>query len=332
MRRVKGKIFTEMWIKKGAILIALLLFIAVGAALLAQGKVQKNRNNKFGGKKLALLSDASLPYFLFSTEDKDLTAFNLPSLEKSSSVESSSQSSSSKKNKTETSLETSSQKNKENKGKPIAQADTKAPKVTLTASPEEPDGENGWYTSSLFITLKTNEPATIFYSFDSGDVKSAQDEVELEFPQGVHTLTYYAIDEAGNKSEEEKATYKVDLLDPIAEIDFPIKDEVYSSSFYVIGTADDDNFTQYTLELGKDGNYEVLSKGNSPVVNDVLGFVEEEGRKGSFTLKLTVSDESGRTSEKVVSFVIDNGPPLAPEQLFSCSREPKKQNLSYSLK
>jgi hypothetical protein len=308
----KEKTFTRIWVGRRAVLVALLLFIVVGTTILAQGRAyRKNRN--FRKEKLALLSNSSFPYFSFSSEKESLNLLNPPFFKSSEEV--SFKKPKKEKEKTSSSKEDKEKEEKEEKEKPIAEIDKEAPEVILTANPESPDGEAGFYTSSLILTLKTNEPAEIYYQIDSDEVKKKENEVEITFPEGIHTLTYYAIDSAGNKSEPEKTTYKVDLTNPLAEITFPLENEVYATSFYVLGKATDDNFTKYTLELEKEGKSELIAEGTSPVIDSVLGFIEEEGRKGEYTLRLTVTDESGRKKEKAISFTIDNGPPSPPSSL-----------------
>ncbi len=92
--------------------------------------------------------------------------------------------------------------------------DITPPSISFGISPEQPDGNNTWYTSSpklrIFGSLLDN---SIFISFDGGDMESITENITL--PEGIHDIEVHAIDRSGIKGQVHSFSYKCDLTDPI---------------------------------------------------------------------------------------------------------------------
>ncbi|WP_192868201.1 S-layer homology domain-containing protein [Calderihabitans maritimus] len=93
--------------------------------------------------------------------------------------------------------------------------DTIAPKAYLTVKPPSPSGSGGYYNSgdgAPVVTIVTDTDATVYYTLDDGDRQLYIGPIEM--PQGEHTLTYWAVDGAGNESEPATLTARVDTVKP----------------------------------------------------------------------------------------------------------------------
>lgn len=92
----------------------------------------------------------------------------------------------------------------------IPQHDTTTP---ITTS----DVQSGQYQNLKFVTLTTNEPATIYYSFDSKDpdptnpnTKQDTSPVTIELQQGHTELRFFAVDSKGNRETVKTRTYVIE--------------------------------------------------------------------------------------------------------------------------
>jgi hypothetical protein len=98
----------------------------------------------------------------------------------------------------------------------IIKVDTIKPVTESILSPMQPDGENGYYVTDLEITLSSDEAGQIYYYWDSTHDQPYNKPVRgLE---GVHSLTYYTVDEAGNTGEETTIKLKIDTNEPITTL------------------------------------------------------------------------------------------------------------------
>ncbi|MEA3558482.1 MAG: C25 family cysteine peptidase [Candidatus Thermoplasmatota archaeon] len=94
--------------------------------------------------------------------------------------------------------------------------DPEAPVVDVTITPEEPDGESGWYVTAPTITLEMEEgngaPQEIEYWWGKGSREGSNGTIFP--PQGDSELHIQGIDEAGNKGEEFFFNLRVDSIGP----------------------------------------------------------------------------------------------------------------------
>ena len=95
-------------------------------------------------------------------------------------------------------------------------------------------GKQGWYRGSVTATLNASDAlsgvAEIQYTVDNGgDWETYEDGVTIS-GTGNHTLTYRAIDTAGNEEAPQNITVKIDSTDPSVTLDVP-----QSGSLYMFG-------------------------------------------------------------------------------------------------
>jgi|GEM_PF-3813394 len=91
--------------------------------------------------------------------------------------------------------------------------DRSTPVVYIQPSILEPDGNNGWYRSSVTIELSMNKLGLIYYRWNDSS-KFYVYNGSLSPPQGESTLYAYGIDLYGNRSTTKTLTIKVDIMPP----------------------------------------------------------------------------------------------------------------------
>ncbi|HET6546995.1 MAG TPA: ThuA domain-containing protein [Solirubrobacter sp.] len=100
-------------------------------------------------------------------------------------------------------------------------SDRVPPTTTATLSPDEPDGELGWYTSAPTVTLAADdgelgEVDRIEYTVDGGDSQTYNGPFQVSGP-GDHVVEYFATDTAGNVETVKTAAFRVDGAAPVTE-------------------------------------------------------------------------------------------------------------------
>ncbi|WP_380166326.1 PQQ-dependent sugar dehydrogenase [Jannaschia sp. R86511] len=119
-------------------------------------------------------------------------------------------------------------------------ADVTAPTVSLTTTPEAPQGANGWFTTKpVAVRLAATDDgalARVEYSLNGGttwtNVRSNNGNINpfnLN-AEGVTTVLYRAIDSAGNISEVGTTTISIDTVDPALTVTGVTAGETYGSS------------------------------------------------------------------------------------------------------
>jgi hypothetical protein len=108
--------------------------------------------------------------------------------------------------------------------------DTTAPTTNITLDGDE--GENGWYTSNVSVTLlptdATSGVDTTYYSINNGTWKTYTTTFVLS-QQGNNRLEYYAVDDAGNIETVQATHIKIDKGAPTVNVTNP--DEGYIHFF-----------------------------------------------------------------------------------------------------
>lgn len=98
----------------------------------------------------------------------------------------------------------------------VIKVDTLAPECAALADPASPDGENGIYRSNVNVTFNATHGVTVMFKLNSGSWTNATGAVKL--PEGSSTVSYYAVDDAGNRCPEESLEFTVDTVPPITEM------------------------------------------------------------------------------------------------------------------
>jgi PKD repeat protein len=94
-------------------------------------------------------------------------------------------------------------------------------------------GDNEWYLSHVGIRLSAfdsfSDVDRIMFNLDGGGYQRYVRSLILSGSsyEGVHTISYYAIDKSGNKEEEKSFTFKIDCSDPEVSIIKPSYERSY---------------------------------------------------------------------------------------------------------
>ena len=107
--------------------------------------------------------------------------------------------------------------------------DYKAPTCTASLSPATPDGNNGWYKSSVTVTLTADDNVkmgTIYYRINGGSwlVYTAPFTISND---GSYVIDYYAVDSVGNEGAHGSVSFKIDATAPTASISSPQAGYIY---------------------------------------------------------------------------------------------------------
>jgi hypothetical protein len=163
-----------------------------------------------------------------------------------------------------------------------------------------PDGQHGFYRARPTVTLTAQSAVdtqpVISYHFDT-NADSIYGVQPLVAPEGTHTLTYYATDRLGNRSETGTVTIAVDSIAPVIALTSPRDGEMLNSaSFVVQGTVD----VGSTLQIN----------GQGTAVDATGSFAAPVTIQGtSATIVVDATDLAGNAAHKTVSVSIDKTPP-----------------------
>jgi hypothetical protein len=167
-------------------------------------------------------------------------------------------------------------------------------------APSAPDGQHGYYRTKPSITLTAQSAAdaqpVISYHFDSNpdSVYGGQPLVALE---GTHTLSFYATDRFGNRSEIGTLVVAVDSIAPIISLTSPQDGETLNSTSLVV---------QGTADVGST----VQVNGQNATVDATGAFLAPVTIQGtSATVVVDATDIAGNIAHKTVSVSVDRKPP-----------------------
>src|SRR5262249_11277971 len=89
--------------------------------------------------------------------------------------------------------------------------------TTATLSPASPDGQAGWYTTPVQVTLGAADDASgvasTTYTVDGGPPQTYSSPFTLP-TDGTHVVAYSSTDNAGNAEQVKQITVKVDVSNP----------------------------------------------------------------------------------------------------------------------
>ncbi len=95
--------------------------------------------------------------------------------------------------------------------------DRTAPISIASISPDVPNGNNGWYTSEVTVSLDASDDASgvaiTEYQVNDGDSITYTGSIPA-FGDGIYTVNYRIIDQAGNVEQTRTIVFKVDTTGP----------------------------------------------------------------------------------------------------------------------
>jgi hypothetical protein len=163
--------------------------------------------------------------------------------------------------------------------------DTSSPSSSIVVEPDMPD--DTWYTSPPMITLNTAHPNTIIeYKFGNGDYQEY--DVSFSPPEGISTLFWRSVDQAGNEEDEKSRSFRIDTIPPSLEYSFyPYvpdgKNGFYRTSPSLSISSEDGDAIYYSIDDG-----------------DLLVFMGPVTiPDGEHTIKMLPIDKAGNRGEEV---------------------------------
>ncbi len=187
--------------------------------------------------------------------------------------------------------------------------------------------EDGKYTSDVTVKITASDNLAgvkqIYYRLDGGNWQtflgtSGTDTVSAE---GVHTIEYYAVDNAGNKGATHQATFEIlKNKPPVADFNYTPAEptDVDNIKFNANSSYDPDgSIVNYTWDFG-DG-----TKGYGKIV------YHKYEDNGTYMVTLTVKDDKGTENTVKQQIVVANVPPTA--RISYLPEEPKiRKNINFT--
>ena len=188
--------------------------------------------------------------------------------------------------------------------------DTILPVTTLNFTYNNPDNFNGWYLYTPQIELLVEQNVVTYYNWDDQTAQIYNSSGELLTPEeGIHTLFYYSVDEAGNVELENSQEFKLDLErpEPVLSANFT---KVYVDEDIIFNASQSSDFngiSKYYFNFG-DGN-------TTGWISDAV-VSHNYSEAGIYDVTLKVRDNSGsiNTRRENVTLTINNKPKKSEEE------------------
>jgi hypothetical protein len=184
--------------------------------------------------------------------------------------------------------------------------DTVPPVVGIEGEPLEPTGLDGWFNTPILVNFTVNETqnVTVYYRWDDNPEEVARGPIEV--PEGIHTIYYHAVDEAGNKAGEKTARFKMDTIAPATVLSVS-PDDLGKGWFHfhpqINLSTEPGAYVQYLLDGG-------------PLIKYIRQF---EIGEGEHNLSFFSSDQAGNWEKRQSRvFKVDT---IAPQLTVNLSRD-----------
>ncbi|MFA5034618.1 MAG: FlgD immunoglobulin-like domain containing protein [Candidatus Margulisiibacteriota bacterium] len=147
------------------------------------------------------------------------------------------------------------------------------------------------------------------------DTKSVSD--------GIYTIREVVVDKAGNEGVK-TVTIIVDNTYPTVSISNPIAGSCLAGTIGVAGTVYDENIQSYKVEYQSNSNpgcwnYIYSTSEAANIQNDAVFNWAANALNGAYTIKVSATDKTGKTSSNEVAVILDNTSPIIT--ITSPSRE-----------
>jgi hypothetical protein len=173
------------------------------------------------------------------------------------------------------------------------------PTTTFFVTPQNPDGQNGYYITTPKVTLTATSPVdaspVIYYYFDTGNLQVYAGVISV--PDGMHTLYFYAQDRFQNKEVAQSKQFKVDTAPPAITVTYPQQNAILNTkNFTITGTTE----AGATLTINN----------NSVSVGANGSFSYDAVISGPQTFTIVARDSAGNTKQFVLNVSLDTTPPI----------------------
>ncbi len=149
--------------------------------------------------------------------------------------------------------------------------DTKPPVTTHELDPPMPDGNNDWYVSDVNMTLNATDDISgvkeIKYQVDGGTVQTFPGDTGkfvVTTDSTMHTIKYWAIDNAGNVEQQHTFNFKQDQTQPWIELTYEWGGDKPPFKFYFIANATDTTSGMERVEFYMDYELKKTVYGSGP--------------------------------------------------------------------
>jgi len=174
--------------------------------------------------------------------------------------------------------------------------DPTPPQTAIALSPSSPNGNNGWYTGAVGVTIGATDvggssvagtrcvldPTTVPASFD--DLPSAACSLSSVASNGTHVIYAASIDGAGNKESIRQASLQIDATPPTVTCPAP-------APIFAVGS------TGNTLTAA-------VSDGGSGPVNATVSASAPASTSGQQAVQLTGADRAGHTTQVSCTYLV----------------------------
>lgn len=189
--------------------------------------------------------------------------------------------------------------------------DTVVPATTLITSPVSPNGTSNWYVTQPTITLTCADDTSgcdkIYYKWGTSGTYAEYTGI-LTASEGTDTLYYYSVDVAGNDEEIANQTFKVDLTDPNVEAG---TNKIVNALFTQDATVDDSvsGVASYLWTDVTTSGAGTITFG-TPSTEDTTIEANGTNPDDTYTIRLTVVDNAGKSSSDTMTLVWDKTNPV----------------------
>ncbi len=191
--------------------------------------------------------------------------------------------------------------------------DKTKPLLNYTIFPPSPTGKNGWYNTSVEISLNAMDDFldSLYYKIDNGTWRPYNGYPII--PDGIHTIYFKAVDKAGNYATD-NVTLKIDTQPPSITIQKPngsyvknIYEIEYNATDEVDSNLNGNISIYYSYDNGS--HWQVIAKNlnNSGTYQwNTHGFNDSSNA----TIKIVAEDDAGNVGIALSNtFILDNTPP-----------------------
>ncbi len=179
--------------------------------------------------------------------------------------------------------------------------DTSAPGAQISVSGVT--GKNGWFVSDVIIGFIADGGAEVYYSINNSAWVRYQ--ASFVLGDGVYSISYYAVDAAGNRGTIHNTVVKVDTLAPHLSILSPRDGDILNGTVVLqVNSSDDmsDVSVEFRIDNGNWMPMNLLSMWKASV--DTSKF-----KDGAHIITIRSEDAAGNYAILKVMVVTDNSPP-----------------------
>ncbi len=186
------------------------------------------------------------------------------------------------------------------------------PTTTCHITPEQPTGDNGWYTTSVTAELTATDDASgvaqTMYRVGNGEWQTYTGPFEVD-EDGVQDIQYYSTDNAGFREEPKKTTVRLDFYAPEIEISRPTNYlylfgrpvlPLFGDRSIVIGSVTIEAQVTDPATSGVDNVKLYINNDLRETFGGTLSWSWDEFVFGEQTIEITATDKAGNEATETV--------------------------------